>query len=161
MTRLPYSEGSVFLVPLRSGGYARGVVARATEEGKGLLGYFFGPSLESPGNARLDDLDPTAAILCVCFGDLGLIKGDWTIIGEVPKWDHTKWSMPDFVRRDPLSRKAWVVRRSDNDPNRILAEYPTDFDSELAPDSAYGYGAIEITLTKLLDCQEISKSLSE
>jgi hypothetical protein len=40
--KLPYSEGSVFLVPLRKGGYARGVVARASPKGKGLLGYFFG-----------------------------------------------------------------------------------------------------------------------
>ena len=45
--KLPYSEGSVFLVPLRNGGYARGVVARATGEGKGLFGYFFGPRLAS------------------------------------------------------------------------------------------------------------------
>ena len=41
--KLPYSEGSVFLVPLTDGGYARGVVARSGPKGKVLFGYILGP----------------------------------------------------------------------------------------------------------------------
>jgi hypothetical protein len=149
--KLPYSEGSVFLVPLRKGGYARGVVARASPRGKGLLGYFFGPRLPSADTAKVDDLDPSTATLCVIFGDLGLINGEWQILGIVPNWDRTQWPMPDFVRRDPLGRrKPMLVRYSDKDPMRIEAEFPVDDDSGLATDSAYGYGAVEIELTKLL-----------
>jgi hypothetical protein len=147
---LPYSEGFAFFVPLRKGGYARGVVARSSDEGKVLLGYFFGPRLASTNETALNDLDPADAILRVRFGDLGLLNGEWPVVGKVPRWDRSKWPMPDFVRRDDLSRKAWLVRYSDDDPNRIMGEYPTDFDSKLGRDSLSGYGAVEIVLTKLL-----------
>jgi hypothetical protein len=147
---LPYSEGSVFLVPLRKGGYARGVVTRSGDEGKVLLGYFFGPKLTSRNEAALEDLDPANAILRVMFGDLGLINGEWRVVGMLPNWNRSKWPMPDFVRRDELSRRAWLVRYSDDDPNRKELEYPTHFDSKLQRDSLYGYGAVEIALTKLL-----------
>jgi len=150
VTNLPYSESSVFIVPLRKGGYARGVVARSNDEGKVLLGYFFGPRLPSTNEAALNDLDPANAILRVRFGDLGLVKGEWPVVGTVPNWDRSKWSMPDFVRRDDLSKKAWLVRYSDDDPNRIETEYPIDFDSNLGRDTLSGYGAVEIVLTKLL-----------
>lgn len=150
MRKLPYSEGTVFLVPLRTGGYVRGVVARATKQGKGLLGYFFGPHLRSPHEGRCDDLAPSEAVVCLRFGDLGLINGDWPIIGKVPNWDRSEWPMPDFVRRDPLGKKAWLVRYADDDPNRIVAEYPTDYNTTLQSDSGYGYGAVEIELTQRL-----------
>ncbi|MCX5677329.1 MAG: immunity 26/phosphotriesterase HocA family protein [Planctomycetota bacterium] len=149
--KLPYTEGTVFLVPLRNGGYARGVVARASPEGKGLFGYFFGPRLPSPAAATLEGLDPERAVLRVVFGDLGLINGEWPILGTVLGWERSQWPMPDFVRRDPLGkRKPVLVRYSDTDPLRVEAEYPIEDDSDLTPDSAYGYGAVEIKLTKLL-----------
>jgi len=151
MKKLPYTEGSVFLVPLRKGGYARGVVARASPKGKGLLGYFFGPRLGSAEEGNTNALNPGDAMLRVIFGDLGLINGEWVILGKVPDWDRTEWPMPDFVRRDPVgSRKPMLVRYSDDDPMRIEAEFPIEDDSGLAVDSAYGYGAVEIELTKLL-----------
>ena len=151
MKKLPYVEGSVILVPLRNGGFARGVVARATKKGKGLFGYFFGPRLASPKDATLDGLDPDKAILRLRFGDLGLINGEWPVLGEVPNWDRAEWPMPDFVRRDPLGvLKPRLVRYSDDDPNHIEAEYIIDDDAGMPTDSASGYGAVEIKLTKLL-----------
>src|SRR6476660_1809183 len=108
---LPYSEGSVFMVPLRKGGYARGVVARASDEGKGIFGYFFGPRIPSIEDVPLDDLVPFNSITRIMFGDLGLINGSWPIVGRVPNWSRSQWSMPDFVRRDPLGRlKPTLVR---------------------------------------------------
>jgi hypothetical protein len=148
--KLPYSEGSLFFVPLRKGGYARGVVARVSRRGKILLGYFFGPRVETSDSVMLDGLDPAVAVLRVRLGDLGLISGKWPIVGNLPYWDRTKWPMPDFVRREELSRKAWIVRRADTDPRQIDSEWPTDFASELPDDSLSGYGAVEIKLTKLL-----------
>ena len=151
MTILPYDEGTVFLVPLRTGGYARGIVARTSNEGKILLGYFFGPCLKSPNEKSLDGLDPTNSILCIRFGDLGLINGEWIICGRIPNWNRNKWPMPDFARNDPLSKKTWLVRYSDNDPNLIEKEIPTNFDLKLAKDLLAGYGAVEIKLTQLLN----------
>ncbi len=148
---LPYFDGSTFLVPLRNGGYARGVVARASPEGKGVMGYFFGPRLSSTVGVAWDDLDPANAILRIRFGDLGLINGEWPIVGEIRNWNRSEWPMPDFVRRDPLGRlKPILVRYADDDPNRIETEYAIDDDSGMLPDSSAGYGAVEIKLTKLL-----------
>jgi len=148
---LPYSEGTVFFVPLRNGGYARGVVARSGSEGTVFLGYFFGPRLSSAASTDVGDLDPAKAILRVRFGDLGLINGEWPTRGQIPGWNRSQWPMPDFVRKDPLGRKKPVlVRYSDADPSRIESESPTTEDTTLATDSMSGYGAVEIKLTKLL-----------
>ena len=150
--KLPYSEGSVFLVPLKNGGYARGVVARASRHGKVLFGYFFGPLLRSTDIVAFDDLDPANAVLCVMFGDLGLINGEWVVRGAVPNWDRTQWPMPDFVRKDPLGfLKPVLVRYCDTDPRRVETEYRIDDDSGLPTNSLSGYGAVEIKLSKLLE----------
>jgi Immunity protein 26 len=152
MKNLPYSEGSVFLVPLRTGGFARGVVARAAKKGKVLLGYFFGPRLASADAAALTDLCPANAVLRIRFGDLGLVNGEWQVVGKVPNWSRSEWPVPDFVRRDPLGRlKPRLVRYSDDDPGHIDSEFVIDDDAGLAADSMSGYGAVEIKLTKLLD----------
>lgn len=149
--KLPYSQGSVFLVPLRSGGYARGVIVRATPGGKVLLGYFFGPRLESKTSVELNDLHPANAILRVRFGDLGLINFEWPVLGTIPYWNPAEWPMPCFVRRDPLGKmKPKMVRYSDVDASHQESEEPVENDSELESDSLYGSGAVEIRLTKLL-----------
>jgi hypothetical protein len=148
---LPYNEGSVFLIPLRHGGYARGVVARAGKEGKVVFGYFFGPAIFSKEIVPFDDLSPANALTRMMFGDLGLINGEWVIVGKLPSWNRVQWPMPDFVRRDPLGRRRpTLVRYSDIDPMRIEAEYSIDDDSGLEPNLTSGCGAVEIKLTKLL-----------
>ena len=151
MKKLPYVEGSVILVPLRNGGFARGVVARSRPTGKILLGYFCGPRRASIDEANFNDLDPSRAILRIRFGHLGLINGKWQVRGTLPTWDRDHWPMPDFVRRDPLGiLKPRLVRHSNVDPLVIEAEYVIDNDMELEVDSLYGAGAVEIKLTKLL-----------
>ena len=153
---LPYSEGTVFLVPLRNGGFARGVVARASNEGKAIFGYFFGPRLSSMSAELIEEIHPSSAIMRIMFGDLGLINGEWKIIGTVPNWDRAEWRMPDFVRKDLLGRrKPILVHYSDDDPLTVEAEYLIDDDSGYEVDSLSGYGAVEIKLTKLL-CPEVT-----
>jgi hypothetical protein len=123
----------------------------AAPEGKVLLGYFFGPRLESKTPVELDDLDPAKALLRVRFGDLGLINGEWPVLGTIPEWNPAQWPMPWFVQRDPLGKmKPKLVRYSDRDPNHEESEEPVDNDSGLEPDSRYGSGAVEIRLAKLL-----------
>jgi len=148
--KLPYTEGSVFLVPLRSGRFARGVVARATPRGRVIYGYFFGPPLPSTKNVPLDDLSPKKALLQLRFGDLGLISGDWRVCGKVPLWDRAEWAMPGFVRRNPLTAHALLVRYSDGDPNKIDTAEPCQAGCELPTDSLSGYRAVEIKLSQIL-----------
>jgi len=149
--KLPYAEGTIFLVPLEKGGYARGVVARTGDQGKAVFGYFFAPCLPSKDEVRLEDINPANAIKKIMFGDLGLINGEWPIVGAIPNWNRSEWPMQDFVRRDPLGKlKPILVRYCDTDPMRIEAEFPIDDDSGLETDSASGYGAVEIKLSRLL-----------
>jgi hypothetical protein len=59
--------------------------------------------------------------------------------------------MPDFVMRQLLGKgKPVLVRYSDTNPMRIEAKYFVDDAAGFPVDSAYGYGAVEIELTKLL-----------
>jgi hypothetical protein len=150
--KLPYNEGSILLVPLvNGGGYACGVIARSTQAGKVIFGYFFGPRLASVVDLPSEEIDPSMAIFWARFGDLGLINHKWPVVGTVRNWNRNKWPMPDFVRRDPLGKlKPRLVKYADDDPNRWLDERPIDSDVGLQPDSLYGYAAVEIALSKLL-----------
>jgi hypothetical protein len=148
---LPYSEGTLFFVPLRTGGFARGVVARCSREGKVIWGYFFGPLLPTTDVAEPVTLNPKDAILCLMFGDLGLINGKWPILGKIANWIRSEWPMPIFVRKDPLGIKPSIrVQYSDTDTCVIVAESPVTDVTGLRPDLMSGYGSVEIKLTKLL-----------
>ncbi|WP_376707029.1 Imm26 family immunity protein [Bradyrhizobium agreste] len=140
-------------MPLRHGGFARGVVARMPRRGRVVLGYFFGPRLETPASATLDDLHPNLAVARIRFGDLGLIQGRWLVIGKMPNWHRADWPIPDFVRRDPISRKAWLVRY--HEPLRSVSEPLSDYDDLqlLESDGLYGAGAAEAKISKLLALQ--------
>lgn len=89
-------EGDIVAVPLPSHGWAVGVVARA--DGKGIcFGYFFGPRLnEIPDPNSLGSLDSDAADYVHMFGDLGILKNKWSIIGRVEPWDRNQWPMALF-----------------------------------------------------------------
>jgi hypothetical protein len=146
-----YPNSSVFLVPLKDGGFARGVVARTAPDGKLLLGYFFGPRLASQAQADLSGLEPGNAILSLRFGDLGLVKGLWPVVGKLPEWNPAEWPMPNAVRRDLLGKaKPILVRYDDHDPSKIVSEEALENDIGLPADGLAGYGFVEAKLTKLL-----------
>jgi Immunity protein 26 len=117
MPRLPYREGDWFAVPLASGGYAVGLVARCSRQGKILLGYFFGPRrAELPELSDLLQLAPADAVLVDLFGDLFLYRRQWPILGSTPDWDHGRWPMPIFGAVDELTGIGWRIEYPDEDP---------------------------------------------
>ncbi len=158
--RLPYKEGSVFLVPLRSGGHGCGVVARTGPRGKVLLGYFFGPKLRDE-RVSFDGLRPGDAILRLRFGDLGLFRGEWKVIGEIVPWSRDHWPIPEFLWSDPLG----VI------PDQVVVYTDDEFDKGglgrlerrrtiplgLRRDGLSGSGAVEIELSKLLDLVRVPR----
>lgn len=115
-----------------------------------LLGYFFGPKLDLIGNVSFDRLEAKDAVLRVRFGDLGLIDGSWPVLGMAPNWERSHWPFPDFVRREPLSDRAYLVRYCDTDPRKREFEKPVDPHCDLPADGLCGSGAVELRLTKLL-----------
>jgi len=145
-----YKEGDWFAVPLREGGYAVGLIVRS---GGVLFGYFFGPKREKiPGLSEFQALTPENAIFVGQFGDLGLLKGKWPIIGHSESWDRRIWPMLPLVRRDAVSGEARLIKYSDDDPIQEISETPCDlFEIRNYPeDGLWGSGAVEIRLTKLL-----------
>lgn len=153
MKRLPYCEGTWFAVPLRKGGYAIGVVTRATRTGRVLLAYFFGPKHEDvPSLTDAAGIRPKDAVRRLQIGDLGLMNGKWKILGELPGWNRQSWPSPSFLRRDELSKRAWLSTYSDTDPNMLEREEPVPYETSIPEmDGLYGFGAVELLLTKLLD----------
>ena len=149
--RVVIDEGTWFAVPLGSGGFAVGVVARAAPRGGIVLAYFFRSRWDQPPSLdEVKGLRPRAAIRVLQVGDLGLIDGTWPLIGRDPGWHREEWPSPLFLRRDPLSRRAWIVHYSDLDPSLVESEIPTSYDTKLEKDSLLGAGAAEIELTELL-----------
>ncbi len=155
---LPYAEGDWFAVPLSSGGFASGVVARSSTKGRVLLGYFFGPRRPAPARLQeLEALTPQDAILVARFGDLSLVRGEWAVLGRSTWWNRDEWPMPPFVNRDPLTEETWKVEYSDKDPN-VMTGRSAIFPEEgagLEPDRVCGAGSIEVQVDKLLQPQKV------
>lgn len=149
--KVRYEEGCAFLVPLRTSGFARGVLARSDGEGR-MFAYFFGPTLPAQNAATVDDLRPDRAILIGMCGDLGLLKGDWPIFGRVPKWSRAQWRLPPLYRVEESSRKAWLSYY-DDDTLDFVRQEPVDSNAkdQYPYDRLMGYGAAEIRLTNLLE----------
>ena len=146
-----YSEGFWFAVPLKNGGFALGRVARATPKHGVILCYFFGPKYDAiPTIAEVKDLAPEKAIRILRIGDLSLIRGEWPIIGKSNPWHRSAWKMPEFLRKDELSGKAWRVHYSDADPNVVIKEQrESSTNNTLERDSVFGAGAVEAVLSKI------------
>jgi len=147
-----YSEGTWFAVPLRTGGFAVGLVARATADGPHVLAYFFGPKRASaPTMTELSDLRASSAVKVARTGDPHLIDGRWPIIGTSKQFRRDAWPFPRFVRKEEIRGKAWAVEYSEDDPGRFVAEVPIAFEAAgLDRDASHGVGAIELMLTKIL-----------
>lgn len=152
MTKLFSRDGDWFAVPLRDGGFALGVVARAAPSGV-LLGYFFGPRRDEM--PTLDDavgLRTSDAVLIARFGHLGLTQRTWTTLGSLGEWERKEWPMPAFCRYEELTGRTYRVHYADDDPNDLQGEelIPPGTAEQLPKDAMLGAGAVEKVLTRLL-----------
>lgn len=150
--KIPYKEGTWFALPLRSNGYALGIVARMN--GRGIIfGYFFGPKrLSIPPLDEVCKLLAKDAVLLTQFGDIGLVNNEWTIIGNCKNWNSYEWPMPPFVRVDEISGQSWKIFYDEKSLNFIKKE-PCDPKkiNKFPYDRLSGSGAVEIRLTMILD----------
>ena len=91
------------------------------------------------------------AVKAVRVGDLGLINGEWPILGSIENWDRREWPMPNFLRREELANRDWVVTYDDADPTSVIREERVPYGSvELGANGLYGYGAAEKLMTRML-----------
>lgn len=149
MARVSYREGDWFAVPLREGGYATGIVARANRDGV-LFGYFFGPRRDDvPVLADVEGLQPDDALVVGKFGHLGLKQGKWPILGHREGWDRNSWPMLALVRYEELTGRSFRVFYDDDDPNRLVREeeIPPGLAEQAPSDGLMGAGFVERMLT--------------
>ncbi len=157
MKKIIYSEGNWFAVPLRSDGFAMGLVARGGFKTKCSLGYFFGPkSMYLPEATQVEAIKAEEAILIAWFGDLGIIQGKWSIIKTSRRFVKQDWPVPLFRRIDSVTPTIGRLIEYDQDNpkyGRPIHEIIKDASSifNYPEDSLFGSGAIEIKLTKLLE----------
>jgi hypothetical protein len=157
--RVRYQAGDWFAVPLRDGGYATGMVARANRKGV-VLGYFFGPRRDAlPQPEEVIHLQPSTAILVRQFGDLGIIKGIWPLIARSQPWHPEQWPVPIFAAVDDKRNRAWMIEYSEEDINKVVRETEINLQTaqELPRAGLAGYGAIEIILTSILSKETIQR----
>ena len=155
---LPYREGTWFGVPLRTGGYGLGIVARLKGDGV-AFGYFFGPRRDSvPSVTEVENLSKDKTVLKIQFGDLGLLNGEWPVIGQHKNFTRSNWPLPPFIRVDEISGKAWKEVYSDS--LEMISDDPCDpLLAKNFPKSVLaGYGAVEKRLTRLLATESASHS---
>ena len=153
MKKLNYCSGDCFIVPLRSGGFARGLVVRLNGKGR-VFGYFFGPIIAAR-SVVIDtaDLRPDKAILVCQFGDLGLLKREWKVFGHLPRWMPDEWPMPKFLHIDKAGDMAFF-RKYDDNTLKFISEERVPLSSitigNVPEDGLMGAGFVEIRLTNIL-----------
>lgn len=157
--KINYSEGDIISIPLQdnSGRFARGIVARLDGKG-GVFGYFFQPIDE-----KLDvdtNIQPSKAMLVGLFGDLGLIKNQWKVIGKVNPWHRDEWPLPPLLRIDKIDKVAYLTEY-DQETLRFGPERKFNLD-EINPadyyeDGVMGSGFVEKRLTRLINEKEKTK----
>jgi hypothetical protein len=154
-TKKQYRPGDWFAVPLTDSGYAVGIVARVGK-GSRVFGYFFGPVyLKIPILGDVKDLSPDRSIYVARFGDLGLLKGSWPLLGHAQAWNPANWPLPPFARIDEEEGKAWRVEYSE-DTLTVAREVPVSPNDvrHLPEDGFEGYRFVELRLSKLLKSSE-------
>lgn len=151
--KINYSEGDCFSVPLRSGGFARGIISRM--DGKGIVfGSFFGPLIENENDLAVDtNLQSGMEILKGQFGDPGMLENEWKRIGHVENWSRDSWPLPQFLRWENGDKKGILCTYDENSLLSISEDVVVISDIDVIdypPDGLMGYGFVEIKLTKLL-----------
>ena len=95
-------------------------------------------------------LKPDFSVLVLRFGGLGLVNGEWPIIGNSDLWNRADWPIPVFIRREPITLRNWLVYYSDTDPRHRVKEVREPNDRpDLREDSLAGYGAVEALLERI------------
>lgn len=150
LTAVKYGEGTWFAVPLRTQGYAVGLIAGQGARGV-LLGYFFGPArVDIPALADMELLKPEGAAAVLRFGDLHLRDGAWPLIGQSRAWRRAAWPIPVFGRYEELSGRHLQVTFPDDFPPRGREVAVDERRAAGLPrDDLYGAGAVELALTRL------------
>jgi hypothetical protein len=160
--RIKYREGQWFAVPLRTGGYAPGIIVRGDYKTKGGLGYFFPiRSIQPPNASEIAHLNASQATLISWFGDLGIAQGRWPLIFSERTFSREDWLVPRFGRIDMFDpERGWITEYSQGDDGRALYVAETRVRvaeiADLPEVGTASAGYVEVKLAILIDALEQS-----
>lgn len=154
MSKVNYTEGDWFVLPLVDDGFAVGRIARAGPSGV-LFGYFFGSRFDAPpALEEVESLEPQDSILARQFSHLGLKQGYWSVLGSGDSWRRDSWPMPSLVRREELTNRLFLVKYDEDDPSIYMGETQIsedDVPKNACKDGLMGAGFVEEILTKQIE----------
>jgi hypothetical protein len=164
--KIRFGEGDLFGVPLTTGGFAAGLVARRDSAGL-TFGYFFGPRRNSmPSIGEFGELSAAAAVYVRIFGHYPLIAGVWPLIGRMENWHRDEFPLPAFCRSPPKGHEQDGCLLVWHDDSNFL--YPvrrarvTREECERFPaDGVCGYATVAEELDCILDPAELQARLAE
>ena len=130
-----YREGDWFVIPLRRGGYALGLVARRPRRGTVMLGYFFGPARNKlPTPEELTRVRAEHAQLVCRMKDTPVHRGVWQIVGRHAHWRRKDWPMPAFLRREGLSGRGIRIEYDGDNLTTPAREVPASVPEGALPE---------------------------
>jgi len=149
-----FKEGDVFTFPLRSGGYAIGLITRVSED-KTPLGYFFNKKYETmPAGIEQDLIKKENSILIKRFGVQGFMDETWANLGQLENFKREDWKVPVFIREtNPFP--ARLVYYTDSLEEIKVIDTPKGTNSQkYYGDGLPGSGAVEIIITAYFEGKE-------
>lgn len=160
-----YNEGDAIAIPLSSGGYAIGIVARVSLPSKEIfLGYFFGRLFtEIPSIHEISAFRRKQATIVRRVGRSGIDLGRWTVIHRNSPWSGNDWPVPIFKHRDSFSGRYWARTISESDLSTLTSEREISEDqaSDLPSHALAGWGTFEKLLVAALDFEPTRRAGKE
>lgn len=149
-----YKEGDLIIFSLPRGGFAIGVIARTSRDGI-ILVYFANKKFENIPTLKEIYVSDLEFYFAWRTGDLALLEGKWKVIGEYKGFRRENWPIPLYIRKDPLSKKAWEVKYNDLNISIIESETPTNYKrTDLDAEGVAGYRFVEKKLDHSIEYEE-------
>ncbi|MBA4057526.1 MAG: hypothetical protein C0490_22615 [Marivirga sp.] len=146
--KLQLNEGDIFTFPLRSRGYASGLIIRASKT-LTLLGCFYDLRYDSmPTEITEDVLKKGKIILTKRFGLQGFKDGTWKVVGKSDRFNRQDWPIPSFLRQSNPPR---IITYNDELEEIKETVISNENANSFPGDGLAGSGFIEIVVTEVLD----------
>ncbi len=105
--------GTLFSVPLESGGIAVGLVFRSARSTVRLSAFYLGFSAEAAGELTCADLRRRKPDLTIRHGLLGFTCSTWQVIKQTQDFSIQQWPMPQFFSESLMGGDRGVLQGVD------------------------------------------------
>lgn len=150
MKKTKIDQGQIFAIPLKDKGYGLGLIARKND--MIALGYFFKTVFEQLpiGKVEADLISKANVILIGKFSCLGISNNEWPLLKSDFVFKKDNWPIPFFKGKDLGGDDFFSVLYDDSllkETRRWISKNEAE---NLFEHGLYGYGALEIKLSRII-----------